>query len=668
MQYQSCSRNCKLQKLVVNYKTIVSTCRDEKVNNKTQARRPAFFRNEYRIFGKKDSEIMTLRLFLFFCGILFCQYSLAQNRPAINLDEVEVADLALKKYADSQSVQKLNDSIIRKNQPSLTHLLNFSTGIYFKENGLGMVSSPSFRGTTAQQTAVVWNGININSQLTGQTDFNTITTSDFNSISVRAGGGSSFYGTGAIGGSIHLNTDLRFKDEFSNRLLINYGSFNTLRINYQLKFSDEKVSFFGSISRNSSDNDYEYLNSDLKNENGNFVNSSFNIGFGYKLNATNILKIYSQVYDGERYFSLINPTDTRTKYQDLNTRNLADLTTFLGNFTSNIKVGFLSEKYKYFENISNENFNFGHVETLLAKYNLSYKISSKIQTDFVADFNQNKGNGSDIQQEKRTIGGLGLQFKHTLNSKLAYDWSLRQEITDNYKSPLLFSVGSVFKPVAFYKLKVNVSQNFRIPTFNDLYWFGAGNVTLNPEKSLQGEIGNVFQFENFSFTATVFHSKIKDMIRWLPQNGGVFQPINTYHVSILGGEFAMNYHKKIEKHHFDFNANYSYTKSDNEKTNKQLTFVPFHKSAASASYSYKQFSAFYQYLFVGEVFTQTDNDPQKVVQSYTVSNLGISTFLDAKKHFKLGLSVLNLFNENYESVENRPLPGRNYAINLNLNY
>ena len=84
----------------------------------------------------------------------------------------------------------------------------------FKENGLGMVSSPSFRGTTAQQTAVIWNGININSQLNGQTDFNTITTRDYTSITVRSGGGSSIYGSSAIGGSIHLNNELTFKNQF----------------------------------------------------------------------------------------------------------------------------------------------------------------------------------------------------------------------------------------------------------------------------------------------------------------------------------------------------------------------------------------------------------------------------------------------------------------------
>src|SRR5690625_7845156 len=74
----------------------------------------------------------------------------------------------------TQSLISISDSIIERSQPSLTQLLNFNSNIYFKESGAVMVSSPSFRGTTASQTVVLWNGININSQTTGQTDFNTI--------------------------------------------------------------------------------------------------------------------------------------------------------------------------------------------------------------------------------------------------------------------------------------------------------------------------------------------------------------------------------------------------------------------------------------------------------------------------------------------------------------
>lgn len=150
--------------------------------------------------------------------------------------------------------------------------------------------------------------------------------------------------------------------------------------------------------------------------------------------------------------------------------------------------------------------------------------------------------------------------------------------------------------------------------------------------------------------------------------GGLFIPINTHRVSILGGELELNYQKNIQKHHFDFKAIYSYTKSENQKTHKQLIFVPYHKATASLAYNYNRLNVYYQYLWNGEVFTQTDNNPKKVIANYMVSNLGFAVDCDTQKKYSIGFKVLNLWNENYESVENRPLPGRNYTLNLTLKF
>jgi len=155
---------------------------------------------------------MNFRFNYIFVGILLCAgFLYSQERTVTPLDSVYLTDSKLKEYSTGRDVLTLSDSILRQNRPLLTNTLNFNTPIYFKENGLGMVSSPSFRGTTASQTAVLWNGININSQFNGQLDFNTINTGAYNEISVRGGGGSVVYGTGAIGGSVHLNTTLSFE-------------------------------------------------------------------------------------------------------------------------------------------------------------------------------------------------------------------------------------------------------------------------------------------------------------------------------------------------------------------------------------------------------------------------------------------------------------------------
>lgn len=587
-------------------------------------------------------------------------------QDTIVIKEVLVSDSQLKTFSNSQSVLKLPDSIISKNRTSLTSLLNYNSVIYFKENGLGMVSSPSFRGTTAQQTAVIWNGININSALNGQTDFNTISTKDFNSISIRSGGGSTIYGSSAIGGSIHLNNDLSFVNQFKNTLQLSYGSFNTVNANYKMQVANKKTSTQISISRNSSDNDYPYLNTNLKNDNGQFYNTSFNVNFGYAIDSKNTIKLYSSLFDGERHFSGTLAAPSKSKYLDFTTRNLIEWEGKYNRFTSKLKTAFLSEKYTYYENAATSVFTDAEVKTVLVKYDLSYKVTSKMELNSTIDFTKNNGNGQDIGNNSRNIGSGVFLLKHSPFKKFLYELSVRKELTNSYKSPVLFSVGTAFSPFDFYTLKVNGSRNFRIPTFNDLYWQGSGNLNLKPESSYQIEVGNDFKFENTSFSITGYYIKIQDLLRWSPSSVGNWLPNNVADVSTYGAEVLLRSFKKIGKNQLDFNATYAYTVSIDEQKKKQLTYVPYHKLTASLAYSFKNSTIHYQYLYNGEVFTSSDNF--YVLKDYLVSNVGIDYDFGRQKFVTLGFDVLNVFDENYQSVSMRPMPGRNYTINLTFNF
>ena len=611
---------------------------------------------------------MTTKKFRLLSILLLSQMLLAQNKPAIPLNEVIVSDNQLKNFSSSQSILKLNDSIISKNQSSLTSLLNYNTVIYFKENGLGMVSSPSFRGTTAQQTAVVWNGININSQLLGQTDFNTISTRGYNSIDVKAGGGSVVYGSGAIGGTIHLNNDLKFANTFKNNLEIYYGDFNTLSAVYGITAATNKWSINASFTRNSSDNDFKFIGQDDRNKNGQFYNNNLSTAIGYKLDPKNSIKFYSEIYDGERHFSLTSPYAVRTKYQDFNTRNLLAWTSSIGKSISNLKLAYITEHYNYFEDVETQGYTSGGVKSFIAKYDFVYEIASKISLNTILDYNKSNGLGSGIGSESRQIGGVSILLKQSLSEKWNYELSARKEISDVYKSPVLFSVGSSIDFSKFYQLKFNVSRNYRTPTFNDLYWKGSGNPNLKPENSYQLEVGNQFRYKDFRLTTTVYTSKIDDMIRWLPTNTGNWAPTNTDKVSIYGAEALLGWKKNFNKHFFDFNGTYSYTVSLDDKNDKQLFYVPYHKLTASTSYSYKRFNAYYQFMFIGEVFTTSDNDPKNILSDYNISNFGMDYNFSRNNICKVGFKVANLWNEKYESLPSRFMPGRNLTLYLTLNY
>lgn len=602
------------------------------------------------------------RICIVLCSVLhFSGWS--QDSLYMQVQAIEISDHLLRDYSQSQKTKTLNDSIIKRSSGFLTSILNYNSLIYFKENGFGGASSPSFRGTTAAQTAVIWNGININSQLLGQTDFNAFNTLNTPNITIKSGGGSVLYGSSAIGGSIHLNNDLYFYNRFDTEVLLRYGSFNTFDKHFKTTLASEVYSLSVGLTHSTSDNDYTWLNKNRKNLNGEFENIGFNVDFGYKINQHNTIKFNSQYYDGERHFSLILPSETPTKYHNTNVRNLVTWTSLLGKFTSNAKLAHLHEEYKYYPDIYSNHYTFGKVESFIAKYDLGYDLADKIKLNTVLDFTQNKGQGSDIQNQKRQIGAVSVMMKHLITDKLLYETALRKEITDNYNSPFLYSFGLKYTATTFYSLKLNTSKNFRIPTFNDLYWAGSGNQTLNPETSYQAELSHILRFGALETTITTYYNHIKDMLRWIPSSS-IWEPINTAEVEVFGIEVGVSYFKSFGKHSISINGDYGYTSSKDKQTDKFLVYVPAHKANASFSYGFKGLNVYGEFLYVGEVYTRSDNKKRYNLKAYQTVNVGVDfTF---NKTYTLGIKTQNSMNVFYESVENRTMPGRNYMAYLTI--
>ncbi|KGO87663.1 TonB-dependent receptor [Flavobacterium rivuli WB 3.3-2 = DSM 21788] len=609
---------------------------------------------------------MTLKQFILPFFLLLCHTLVAQQDSIVQLKEVVISDTQLRDFSGTQSVQKLNDSVIGRNAASLTSLLQYNTVIYFKENGLGMVSSPSFRGSTAQQTAVIWNGININSQFNGQTDFNTLNTRDFNVISVRVGGGSVIYGSSAIGGSIHLDNELAFDNKFTNELRTDYGSYNTLGVNYKVATATNRFSTNVSISHNSSDNDYKFPGYNVRNDNGQYKNTSLNAAFAYRLNAKNVLRLYSYLFNGERHFARTISAPSRSLYDDTNTRNLLEWTGNYNRFTSRLKVAYLQEKYKYFEDFATDSFTFGQVKTFISRYDATYDFSSKLKLNAIADYTQNNGEGSDILNHKRNVGSGSLLMKHAPTERFQYELGIRKEIKNAYQSPLLFSAGANVGVAKFYSLKVNASRNFRIPTYNDLYWQGSGNPNLKPESSYQAEVGNVFSYAGATLSVTGYYIKLRDMLRWVPDSGNIWRPENVGKVSTYGVESVLSYQKQFGHSRVTFNGTYAYTVSREDGSSNQLMYVPKHKATAALAYAYKNISVYYRHLFTGEVFYTTDSSAG--IDPYNVSAIGAEYTFKVLKGCSLGAQVSNLYNTEYLNVASRPMPGRNYNVYLNLKF
>lgn len=593
--------------------------------------------------------------------------STTQNPPEL-LQTVYLADNKLQNFSVGQTLHHFSDSVITHNGSALTKLLAYNSVLYFKENGLGMVSSPAFRGTTAAQTAVLWNGLNINSNFNGQTDFNTIYTGAYDHIDVRSGGGSLAFGSGAIGGTVHLNTELNYKSHFDNRLYLSYGSFDTYNARYRLSAATDKLSFKLNVAHNASDNDYKFQMRDGHNQNGEFQRSSLNMAAGYKLNKNNRLSLYSSFYDSDRHFPIYHDTEVPTKYKDFNTRNLLEWNSEFGAFSSRLKAALLSEHYKYYADAAKQDHTFGQSEDFIGTYDLNYKASESLYMSLLLAHKHTKAKGSDIERNKRAISSVGVLFKQQLISRLRYQLGVRKEITTAYGSPFLYDLGVEYDFTSFYTAKLSASKNFRRPTFNDLYWTNSGNTELEAETAYQVELGNTFKYKNWNLSITGYFNDINEMIHWLPASNGLFKPVNEDQVQTYGVETALHWKRKLGKHNLQIDGTYAYTVSKDKETSKQLIYVPYHKTSLSAVYGFGRFSFDYQLLYNGDVFLHTDNNPNHILSGYPISNLGLTFRLDQKGRYRIGGKVRNLFNKAYENTRRYEMPGINYKLFLILNF
>ncbi len=598
--------------------------------------------------------------------IFGCSYTaFAQLDSIQNLDEVVLSDIKLSRYASGYKITVLNDSIIEKNQWSLTSLLRFNSTIYFKENGYGMVSSPSFRGTNASQTAVIWNGININSQLNGQVDFNTINTSNYNSVEIRSGGGGVQYGSGAIGGTVHLSNQLKFQKHTNHKLGLGYGSFETKNLNYGFSKGTNRWSVDAAVTYVDSENNYKYLGTGKTNINGEFDNLSVNFNAGYLLNDKNVLKLYHQTFYGNRQFSGTLVAPSKNKYEDKNYRSLLEWVFFNKNYSSKIKFAHLLEEFKFFENKDSDRYSLGRVNSFIANHNFDLKINKTLDLRTILEASKYIGEGDSFGNPSRENFSATALLKHQLTERFIYGINIRKDFTTDFNSPLVFAMDVDYRLTNFYSWKFNVSKNYRVPTFNDLFWQPGGNLNLVPESSYQIDFGQALAYKFASARLNGYYIRTKDMIQWVPDNRGLFRPQNINEVVNYGLEVELELKNKIGEHFFNLSSNYSYTISENEATKKQLIYVPFHKINLNFGYAYKNFEFTYQHLFNGEVSIIGGQ-----LDGFNVDNLGVSCIIPWSKVMAstINFNLNNLYNTAYQNVALRPMPNRNYQLQLTLNF
>jgi vitamin B12 transporter len=582
-----------------------------------------------------------------------------------------------------------NPGTVRINLPlrqagSLADAVSQYSALFVKFYSPVGLATTSMRGMAAQHTAILWNGLNLQSSMNGVIDLNLLPVFFLEQAVVETGANASASANGAIAGAIYLDNRMaRQKSVFAD---VQYGSFNYKSYGGGFSGFYRKWTFKTRILYKSSDNDFEFANYFKigkpieKLQHGRFeqYGAMQEIGFSpakhhaFYLNAWH-LQTHRQLPPPMGASSL------HEKQDDINTRILLRHEWQVRTGWSVVnKLAFLDEKIDYFA----DGLKPAYSEARTAIAESAMKLVPLKNFEFSASLNYTSqwafADGYPQGKQRHLLSLMARLDWKNRNGKLRLSLADRQLLANGVMVPSSPDFGMAYQVNKILVVKGNAAYSYRIPSFNDLYWSQGGNPGLRPERGKKAEISSDVAIGEFRSSITAFYHRVNNWIIWLPDpQTNIWRANNAREVESKGVEVSAEYGYRIaKKHAARIFGRYQYVNSINTKVyaeditalGKQLAYIPVHTGFARFQYSFSRLQFHIGAIYNGSRFTTSDNNRDYQLPAYMTLQTGLSYELRYKQHSGLlALLVNNLGNSTYQVMENRPMPLRNYQLNLKIN-
>ena len=624
---------------------------------------------------------------------MFATATIAQDSydTSVLLQEISINSYRFEQFSEGSKQQKI-DSSSKANHVASTvaEALNSLTTLYLKSYGISGNTSISLRGTSSAHTAILWNGINLQDPLNGGTNLELIPLQAIDEIEVQYGGSGALYGSGAIGGAILMQSKAQFQTGLKTSVNAGIGSFESYFGQASIQKGGKKAAASLRIFYRQAQNDFPFVNTQQ---------------FGHpKMTQTNAAVEYFGISQDSRFLLANNQQINTHLWIQKSTRELPpNMTTLISKqlqsdeglrFSSDytfskpkydlmIRVGLLSSKLIYDDSLSDI-----YAEHLSKSAILEAEVNYKVRTNHLLNFGVHERidwGESDNYAQIRHRNNLAFLLSYKIwnfNKTLHLSSSIRQELIDNNWSQPTPALGFTYELGKHFQLSGKVSRNYRQPTFNDLFWqggFAQGNPDLLPESAWAQDIGASFQETSdkiyFSLSLSAFNSYIKNLILWIPTER-IWSPVNQKEVWSRGIETDIKLSRVIHELKINLEFHYSFNPSTLEKEannetdailKKQLIYTPKHQAKALFIIQRKLSNISIEQQYVGKRYTIADNT--KWLDAYPLTNIILSSsFKKDKQNWGLSFRLNNVFNQEYQSMENYALPGRNYQISIHYNF
>lgn len=559
--------------------------------------------------------------------------------------------------------------VIAELNPSSTmaqQLQRFS-GVYIRTSGISSLSTPSYKGLGSMHTPIVVEGINLQSSMNGTMDLSLLDAIHFDATRIAPSSGTTPQGVN-MGESINLrqyNSDPMLKLVLSTSSLFNGdvgGRYTntTENLHYSLSAAYHRMQNLIPIEHYGYDGHQTNTNAErasvmqrieLEKNKVNWKNTVFLIGSDRSIPS-----------------SLLATSDGEQVDLNMAMGNTLTLKRAKGNFelTNQIKqerIDFDSELRDIHSSSVVRNVltsvDYGHrFQRFSGRYGLLHQLANYHAVDLRGPVEWNRFRAYyDISYR---FNRHAIRVQHQVeNFREAYLQALQ-----------VYHFWNRYTEKSAFHVKTALSKTYRIPTFNELFWYepgyALGNIDLEPESGYKLDVLFRLRRKKYQIEVNPYAGWFEQLIAW--QGFPVIEAQNIDRVMVYGANFTFNTSYTLGKTELLLNSNLNLVRSvyrpvdtTDATFNKQLIYTPAITGNVTIS-AVRGASSFYvNNQLVGRNYFTSDNT--RNLDPYLLVECGYQYQIAS---WKVGGVLANATNAPYFNIPQMPQPG--IHLNINLTY
>ena len=560
----------------------------------------------------------------------------------------------------------------------LVSVLSRETGVQFAQSGgRGSVASLFLRGSNSSQVLVLVDGIRLNAGTSGSAPIGGIALDSIDRIEIVRGNLSSVYGSSAIGGVVQIFT--RRGADSGVTVSAEGGQGRTVDARAAAGFDAGSWrlggAFGGGSSQVISSIDAARVvpgpfalgaNPDLD---GNRYGTA-SLGATYRSSGGTLVALNGWANRNTTDFdnAADGPSATHVETAQLAAANALVRTPLGERWSTQLALGASRDRST---NSSSEPTSFDNGEfssdNLTATWTNDFEVGQSFKAQLGAEYLRQIGEATAYDP---TFSGQAQRFTRAVGSAWAgitgdlgphqFQLNLRQ---DQYSD-----VGGATSALAAYGYRIDtawrvtaqLSNAFRAPSFNDLYFPFFGNPDLKPERSVSGELGLQYARREGTLRAALYRTDTRDLVVYDP---AAQRAENLDEARATGFELGGSWRFGP----WQLYANGTLLRAVDESSGERLLRRAPWTVNGGATYDPGTWSAGTEVSVVGPRDDLDINTFQRVeLASYTLVRLVAAWRVSA--HLTLRARVENLFDAKYETVSGYNTAPRIVIVGADLRY